>query len=130
VRGFLPGAQEQQVEIGLGRQFAAAIATDGDQAEAFALRRVAGAVDVGQGKVPERGDDFIGDPGQRSRGRQPALGVVDTAQDAGATQVPGFFEHLDGATAQVGRIAAGVLERLSQGLTQRAAVDTIGRRGR
>ncbi len=125
VRGFLPGAQEQQVEVGIGRQFAAAVAAHGDQRQALAFGRIAGAIDVGQGEVPQRRDDFIGQPGQGAGGGVAALLMIDIAQDAGARQVPGLLEDGDGAAAQVGGVAARLFVSLGQGLAQGGTVDTV-----
>ncbi len=129
VRGFLPGAQEQQVEIGIGGQLAAAIATDGDQGQSFAFGRITGAIDVGQGEVPQRRDDLIGALGQGARGGIAALLMVDIAEDAGARQVPGVLQDGDGASAQVGRLTARLVIGLGQGLTQGGTVDTVPRSG-
>ena len=80
-RRLLVGAQEQQIEIGGRREFAAAVAADRDHREALALGRVAGAEDVGGREIVERADDLVGDLRQQPRdgeavlaGLQPLLG--------------------------------------------------------
>ena len=53
VGGLLVGAQEQQIDVGEGRQRAAAVAAHRHQRQPLALGRVAGAEHVDGGEVVE-----------------------------------------------------------------------------
>jgi hypothetical protein len=57
--GLLVRQEEQEIDVGAGRQRAATIAADGNDGDAFGLRRVGGAIELAQGVIIERMDDLI-----------------------------------------------------------------------
>ncbi len=78
---LLVGEQEEEIDIGAGRQRAAAIAADGDHRHALGGARVVGPVDVIGGKAVDRLDDAVLEVGQATGaggalavGLQPLLG--------------------------------------------------------
>ncbi len=61
---LLVGEQEENIDVGAGREQAAAIAAGGDDGHALGVRGVGGAVDVGDRVVEEQCDQLILKPGE------------------------------------------------------------------
>ena len=78
MRCALIGGEEKQIDIGEGRELAAAIAADRDQRHALARRRIGDQVDVGRDKIVERANELIDEEGKRVHG----FGAARTALEA------------------------------------------------
>jgi hypothetical protein len=84
---LLVGPQEQEIDVGEGRERAAPVAAHRHQRQPLALRRVAGAEHVHGGEVVEGGDHLVGDARQEpggldaaGPGLQPLLGDHPAAE--------------------------------------------------
>ena len=59
MRGLLVGQQKQEIDVGIGRQLAAAIAADRDDGQLLALGRVGERIDPLGDKVIESADQLV-----------------------------------------------------------------------
>ena len=71
---LLVGQQEQQIDVGEGREQAAAVAAGGDDGHALGVGGIGGAVDVGDRVVEDEADELVLERGQ-ALGAAPPLAV-------------------------------------------------------
>ena len=95
-RRLLVGQQEQQIDVGEGREQAAAVAAGGDDGHVLGIGGVGGAVDVGDRVVVDEADQLVLERGQ-AFGAAPAVAVggeLPLRLDArGAQQLLELVEH-------------------------------------
>ncbi len=126
MRRRLVGQQEEEIDVGKGRQLAAAITADGDQRHLLARRGVGRRIDPGLGEVVKRADDLIHEEGQRVHGFGAGGALLETLLHRGAAGGERLLEHGADVLAR-GRARGG-----GQGFELRlevAAVDDVARMG-
>jgi hypothetical protein len=77
--GLLEGAQEQQIDVGTGRQLAAAIAAGRHHRDAFGAGRVLGVIDMLDGEVVDHLDDGVLELRQHRAAGRPGRPSFSTA---------------------------------------------------
>ena len=127
-RRLLVGQQEQQIDVGEGRQQAAAVAAGGDDGHALGVGRIGGAIDVGDRVVVDQADQLVLERRQ-ARGAAPPVAVglelpLAAASRAPSTQRLQAVEHLRPRSAPLA-VRAEMRRQLatrSRGRRNRAAV--------
>ena len=122
---LLVGPQEQQIEVGEGRQRAAPVAADGHQGQALPLGGIARPEHVDRGEVIEGGDDFVRHTRQQPGGLDAAGAVLQTLLGDHPAPEQGLLEDIQGAAALLGLVAGGVQGRRRELGAQADAVDDI-----
>ncbi len=122
---LLVGQQEQEIDVGAGRQRAAAVAADRDDRHALGGRRVLRAVDMGGREVVERADDLVHQMRQ-PRGAGGAAAVVHQHRFGGLAPVgDALLEDLQCGGTRLGRraVARGFFRQRREFAAQGVAVD-------
>ena len=118
--GLLVGQQEQEIDVGAGREQAAAVAAVGDDGHALGGGRVLGAVDVGDGEVVDEPDQLVLEGGQ-AFGASPAVAVP---LELGAASAPRLMDELAQALDE-GRAERGILPGISTRKPRRLFADRV-----
>ena len=87
VRGLLVGQQKQQVDVGIGREFAASVSADGDDRQPFARGRVGKRKDFAGDEVKERADQLVHHKALLAHHRGAIAARLEAGADFGATCV-------------------------------------------
>jgi hypothetical protein len=95
VRRRLVGQQEQQIDVGIGRELAAAVAANRDHGHALARGRIGGRIDVADGEIVEHADELIHQEGERVRGVGARAVLVEALADLGAAGGERLLEEGD-----------------------------------
>ena len=101
-RRLLVGKQEQEIDVGAGRQGGAAVAADRDDAKPLRGRGLFERVDVADHVIVQRLDDLVLEQGQARRTSEPAVSARELGQDDGATLAERHPEPIDDAPAECG----------------------------
>ncbi len=99
MRRALVGREEEQIDVGEGRELAAAIAADGDQREPLAGGRIGVRIDVARDEIVERADDLIDEEAERVHGLGAARTVLEALAHLGAAGRERGFQRLGDALA-------------------------------
>ena len=105
--GLFVGAQEQQIEIGIGRQGSAPIASYGDHRQALPLGGVARAEDMDRGEVIQGADHLVGDAGQQPGGLDAAGAVLQPLLGDHPAAEKGRLENLQCLSTLLGHVPHG-----------------------
>ena len=127
MRRRLVGQQEEEIDVGIGRQLAAAVTADGDQRHLLARSGIGRRIDPGLGEVVKRADDLIHQEGQRVRGFGAGGPGFETLLNHGAAGDQRLLEHGAHVLAR-GRARSRFGQRFEFRLN-RAAVDDVARVG-
>ena len=124
VRGLLVRQQKHQVDVGVGRQLAAAIAADRDQGQPFARGRVGQRVDFGRHDVERSADQLIDQKALLTHHRGAVAAFFKAAPDLG----PAVGERRLQRGDQRGAFEARRFDRARRGgqfVSQHAPVDDV-----
>ena len=125
-RRLLVGKQEQQVDVGAGRQQRAAVAAGGDDRHALGVRRIGRPVDVRHRVVVEDADQLVLEVRQPGGATAPAVVCFELAAGRGTRIGDQRLQALDHGAARFGGIIAVGAEIRRQLRAQLASVE-IGR---
>jgi len=130
VRRLLVGPQEQQIEVGEGRQGAAPVAAHRHQRQALALGGIAGPEDVDGGEVIEGADHLVGHAGEETGGLDPAGAVLQPLLGDHPPAEESLSQDVERPAPLLGLVADGVQGGGGQARAQADAVEDVFQPGR
>ena len=130
VRRLLVGPQEEEIEVGEGRQGPAPVAAHGHQGQALALRGIARPEDVDRREVVEGADHLVGNARKQPGRLNPAGAVLQTLLGDHPPPEEGLAEDLERTAPLLPLVPEGVERRRRQASAQADPVQDVFDAGR